>query len=129
MCVILGTGIASYAADKTDHEYGMPSKISFGEVTDTQENDSYFFGVGGAVHAARQFDNYLLGGFTGYVFTAQDEDRTATSGRAFVGLEAQRYFEDTTLYSRLGWLGGDWGNDDEGEDSLSKLVFGRTMVR
>ncbi|MGJ8534681.1 MAG: hypothetical protein ACSHYC_21020 [Alphaproteobacteria bacterium] len=31
--------------------------------------------------------------FGGYVHTDQDDDDTDTSGRAFAGLEAQRYFE------------------------------------
>lgn len=175
---VLMVGFTAHAADMADHGYGMPIKISFGEVearvggilldggevdngeddamlfggvalragtvsesgwvlqggllgelTDTTDDDSYLAGIGGAVHVAKRIENYLLGVFGGYVFTAQDEDSDQTSGRAFAGVEAQRYFDDVTLYGQLGWLDGDWGNDDNGHDSVSKAVFGRAMVR
>lgn len=176
--IILMSCMNGYAADMADGSYGMPTKVSFGEVearvggiwlggnelndgednqmlfggvalragqifenrwivqsdlfselTSTSADDSYVFGIGGAVHVAKRFDTYLLGVFGGYLLTVQDEDSDPTSGRAFAGLEAQRYFDDVTLYGQAGWLGGDWGNDDGGEDSLSRAVFGRAMVR
>lgn len=176
--VILTLSISGHAADMVDSNYGMPTRVSFGEVearvggiwlgggevdagedgemlfggaalragtifenrwilqgdtfselTDSNASDSYVFGIGGSVHVAKRFENYLLGGFAGLLLTVQDEDSDSTSGRTFAGLEAQRYFEDVTLYGQVGWLDGDWGSDDNGEDSLSRAVFGRAMVR
>ncbi len=176
--IILMSCMSGHAADMADGSYGMPTKISFGEIearaggiwlggnevdggeddqmlfggaalragmvfenrwiiqgdvfgelTDSRDDDSYVYGIGVAAHIARRFDAYLLGVFGGYIHTDQDTSDNDTSGRAFAGLEAQRYFDDVTLYGQVGWLDGDWGNDDGGEDSLSRAVFGRAMVR
>ncbi len=171
---------ALHAADMADGSYGMPTRISFGEIearaggiwlggnevdggeddqmlfggaalragmvfenrwiiqgdvfgelTDSRDDDSYVYGIGVAAHIARRFDTYLLGVFGGYLHTDQDDDDTDTSGRAFAGLEAQRYFDDVTLYGQLGWLGGEWGSDADGkgDDSVSRAVMARAMIR
>lgn len=103
----------------------------FGELTDSRDDDSYVYGIGVAAHIAKRFDTYLLGIFGGYLHTDQDDDNTDISGRAFAGLEAQRYFDDVTLYGQAGWLGGEWGNDADGkgDDSLSRAAFANAMIR
>lgn len=179
---VLMMSFTGHAADMADDGYGMPTKVSFGEVevraggiwldsngfdedaenledemlfggvalragtvfenrwiiqgdvfgelTDSNEPNSYAYGIGGAVHIAKRFDTYLLGVFGGYVHTDQDtDDDSETSGRVFAGVEAQRYYDNVTLYGQLGWLDGAWGSDDDGEDSLSNAAIARAMVR
>lgn len=102
----------------------------FGELTDANERNSYAFGIGGAAHIAKRFDNHLLGVFGGYIHTDQDtSDNSETSGRAFAGVEAQHYYDDVTLYGQLGTILGHWGSDDDGYDSVSRAGFVRAMVR
>ncbi|MCR9237787.1 MAG: hypothetical protein NXI17_14055 [Alphaproteobacteria bacterium] len=102
----------------------------FGELTDSNHRNSYAYGLGGAVHVAKRSDTHLLGIFGGYLHTDQDTpDDSETSGRVFAGVEAQRYYDQTTLYGQLGWIDGQWGSDDDGYDSLSNAVFARAMVR
>lgn len=102
----------------------------FGELTDADERNSYSYGIGGAVHIAKRFDNHLLGVFGGYIYTDQDTpDDSETSGRVFGGVEAQRYYDDVTLYGQLGTILGHWGSDDDGYDSVSRAGFARAMVR
>lgn len=102
----------------------------FGELTDADENNSYSYGVGGAAHIAKRTDSHLIGVFGGYIHTDQDtRDDDETSGRAFGGVEGQRYLNDVTLYGQLGGIFGNWGSDDDGYDSVSRAGFARAAVR
>nr|WP_306259405.1 hypothetical protein [Pararhizobium sp. IMCC21322] len=126
---VLFGGAALRAGKIFDKRWIIQGDI-FGELTDTNAGDSYDYGIGGAVHIAKRSDTHLLGVFGGYLHTDQDkEDDSETSGRIFAGVEAQRYYDYTTLYGQLGWIDGHWGNDDDGYDSLSRAVFARAMVR
>lgn len=175
----LMASLTGHAADMADQDYGMPTKVSFGEVearaggiwldgdpvgdneddemffggaavrvgtvlenrwiiqgdvfgelTDSDDDDSYAYGIGGAAHIAKRYNSFLLGVFGGYLHTDQDiPSDNETSGRAFAGLEAQRYYDNVTLYGQAGWLFGEWGNDDDGFDSVSNALIARAMMR
>jgi len=177
--IVLMSCVGGHAADMADGNFGMPTRISFGEVeariggiwldgngrednadvemlfggtalrlgtvfenrwiiqgdlfgelTDTDNRNSYSYGIGGAAHIAKRFDTHLVGVFGGYLHTDQDtRDGNETSGRVFAGVEAQRYYDDVTLYGQFGWIEGNWGSDDDGYDSLSHAAFARAMVR
>jgi|694.fasta_scaffold06757_9 hypothetical protein len=103
----------------------------FGEFTDVgSAADSYSEGLGTAIHVMRQLnDNTGVGVFFGGLMTSQDNNSTDDeSERLFIGLEAKLDRTEADYYFQVGYLFGDGGNDDNGEDSFSDATFARLVA-
>lgn len=96
----------------------------FGENVFTSDDAAYsdMLGVGGHL-SWRNYDSGLVGLFGGYGQANPTDEETWDGG--WVGLEAQAYLGDFTLYGQAAWLLiSDDGSEDEGFDDNAFLVRG-----
>jgi hypothetical protein len=102
----------------------------FGEMTDVgHTNDSYRKGLGTAFHLMRPVNDITeFGIFCGGFTTIQDNDSGDDSIRTFIGVESKIDRSEADYYLQVGYLFGDGGKDDGGEDSITDATFLRIVA-
>lgn len=83
-------------------------------------NDSLTGGAMIALRGGRNFGNYDVGAFIGYVEANTDE---GTSDRHFIGIAGNyRVNNQLSFNGLIGYLDGTGGTDDDGEDAMSEFT-------